>query len=168
MTTTTAAYRADNLGSFLRPPYLLEARRQGLPAERLRELEDRAIAEVIRMQEEVGLPIVTDGEFRRKLFFSTVIEVSEGFDPEGNERFHRDDAGHELHFGVPAPIARLRRKASLVETEFAYTRSLTDRPIKVTMPAPSLLRLYWKEGRSDHAYPGPQGKDRFMDDLILL
>lgn len=168
MTTTTATYRADNLGSFLRPPYLLEARRQGLPAAHLRELEDRAITEVIRMQEEAGLPIVTDGEFRRKLFFSTVVEVADGFDPEGNDRFHRDEAGHELHFGVPAPVARLRRKASLVDAEFAYTRSQTTRPIKVTMPAPSLLRLYWKEGRSDQAYPGPAGKDQFMDDLIAL
>ena len=161
------AYRADNLGSFLRPDYLLAARRQGLRAEEIRALEDRAIGEIVRLQEEVGLPVVTDGEFRRKLF-STVLEVAEGFDPEGNRRFHRDEAGHELHFGVPAPVARLRRKASLVDAEYAHTRALTDRPIKVTMPAPSLLRLYWKEGRSDAAYPGPQGKDAFMDDLIAI
>lgn len=168
MSAATATFRADNLGSFLRPPALLAARRQGLSAARLREIEDRAIADVIRMQEEVGLPVVTDGEFRRKLFFSTVVEVAEGFDPEGNARFHRDEVGHELHFGVSAPVARLRRKASLVDAEFAHTRARTDRPIKVTMPAPSLLRLYWKEGRSEHAYPGPRGKDQFMDDLIAL
>lgn len=161
-------YRADNLGSFLRPDYLLAARRQGLRAAEVRALEDRAIAEVVRLQEEVGLPVVTDGEFRRKLFFSTVLEVAEGFDPEGNARFHRDEEGHELHFGVPAPVARLRRKASLVDAEYAHTRALTNRPIKVTMPAPSLLRLYWKEGRSDAAYPGPRGKDEFMDDLVAL
>lgn len=161
-------FRADNLGSFLRPDYLLAARRQGLPAAEVRALENRAIAEIVRMQEEVGLPVVTDGEFRRKLFFSTVLEIAEGFDPEGNTRFHRDEAGHELHFGVPAPYARLRRKASLVDAEYAHTRALTTRPIKVTMPAPSLLRLYWKEGRSDAAYPGPGGKDHFMDDLITL
>ena len=162
------AYRADNLGSFLRPDYLLEARRRGVRAEEVRALEDRAIAEIVRLQEEVGLPVVTDGEFRRKLFFSTVLEVAEGFDPEGNRRFHRDEEGHELHFGVPAPVARLRRKARLVDAEYAHTRSLTDRPIKVTMPAPSLLRLYWKEGRSDAAYPGPRGKDAFMDDLTAI
>jgi 5-methyltetrahydropteroyltriglutamate--homocysteine methyltransferase len=93
MTTATAAFRADNLGSFLRPPYLLEARRQGLPAARLRELEDRAIAEVIRMQEEVGLPIVTDGEFRRKLFFSTVVEGSGQAHSHGVRRGSTDLVG---------------------------------------------------------------------------
>ena len=88
------AFRADNVGSFLRPAYLLAARRQRVPADELRQIEDRAIADVLRMQEQVGLAVVTDGEFRRKLFFSTVVEVVDGFDPEGFERFHRDKSGN--------------------------------------------------------------------------
>ena len=156
---------ADNLGSFLRPQYLLAARQRGAPASELRELEDRAIIEVLRLQEEVGLPVVTDGEFRRKLFFSTVVEVADGFDPEGYERFHRDEQGNEMHFGAPAPVAKLKRKASLAAVEFDFTRRHTAKPIKLTMPAPSLLLGYWKEGASDKAY---ESKSAFMNDLVQL
>ena len=160
-----ARFNADNLGSFLRPPYLLEARRKGLPEDELRGVEDRAIIEVVRMQEEAGLPVITDGEYRRRLFFSTVVATAEGFDPEGFERSHRDEQGNVLRFGVPTPIARLRRKASLVDIELTFTRSVTRRPIKVTMPSPSLMLSYWKSSVSDKAY---ESTDAFLDDLIRI
>ncbi|HBH03506.1 MAG TPA: methionine synthase, partial [Candidatus Rokubacteria bacterium] len=155
----------DILGSSRRPPYLLEARQKGVPAAELARLEDRAITEVVRMQEAAGLPIVSDGEYRRKLFFSTVVATAHGFDPEGFERSHRDEQGSVVRFGVPTPVARLTRKASLVDLEYRFTRSLTERPIKVTMPSPSLMLSYWKEGVSDRAYPS---KDAFLDDLVRL
>ena len=117
------------------------------------------------MQEAAGLPIVSDGEYRRKLFFSTVVATAHGFDPEGFERSHRDEQGSVVRFGVPTPVARLTRKASLVDLEYRFTRSLTERPIKVTMPSPSLMLSYWKEGVSDRAYPS---KDAFLDDLVRL
>jgi 5-methyltetrahydropteroyltriglutamate--homocysteine methyltransferase len=158
-------FNADNLGSFLRPPYLLEARQSGLPEADLRALEDRAITEVVRMQEEVGLRVVTDGEYRRKLFFSTVVATAAGFDPEGFERSHRDEHGNVVRFGVPTPVARLQRKARLVDIEYAFTRSLTGRAIKVTMPSPSLMLSYWKPGVSDQAYTS---KEAFLDDLIRI
>lgn len=160
-----ARFNADNLGSFLRPPYLLEARRKGVPEDELRQVEDRAIAEIVRMQEEAGLPIVTDGEYRRKLFFSTVVATAEGFDPEGFERSHRDEQGALVRFGVPTPVAKLKRKANLVDIEYRFTRSRTDKPIKVTMPSPSLMLSYWKDGVSDKAY---ESKEAFLDDLIRL
>jgi 5-methyltetrahydropteroyltriglutamate--homocysteine methyltransferase len=157
--------RAENVGSFLRPEYLLEARRQNLPAEQLRPIEDRAIAEVLAAQAAAGLSVVTDGEFRRKLFFSTVVAVAAGFDPEGYERFHRDEAGNVERFGVPTPVARLTRKASLVDVELEFVKRHTSLPIKVTMPSPTLFLNYWKEGVSDKAYPS---KDAFLDDLIAI
>jgi len=70
-------FAADNVGSFLRPDYLLDARRHNLHPDHLRPLEDRAILDVLQLQEEVSLSVVTDGEFRRKLFFSTVVEVTD-------------------------------------------------------------------------------------------
>src|SRR5438128_3347810 len=158
-------FNADNLGSFLRPSFLLDARAKNLSSEELSRVEDRAITDIVRMQEEVGLPIVTDGEYRRKLFFSTVVATANGFDPEGFERFHRDEQGNVLRFGVPTPAAKLSRKASLVDIEYRFTRSLTDRPIKVTMPSPSLMLSYWKPGVSDKAYAS---KEAFLDDLIRL
>ncbi|MHB8646152.1 MAG: cobalamin-independent methionine synthase II family protein [Thermomicrobiales bacterium] len=158
-------FNADNLGSFLRPQYLLDAHARKASPEELRALEDRAIIDVLRMQEDVGMPVVTDGEFRRELFFSTVVAVANGYDPYGYERFHRDEAGHELHFGTPTPVAKLTRKASQVDVEYTFTRRHTDRPIKVTMPSPSMMRRYWVEGRSDKAYAS---KEAYMDDLIAL
>jgi 5-methyltetrahydropteroyltriglutamate--homocysteine methyltransferase len=158
-------FNADNLGSFLRPQYLLDAHQRNAPPDELRALEDRAILDVLRMQEEVGLPIVTDGEFRRELFFSTVVATADGYDPYGYERFHRDAEGHELHFGTPTPVAKLRRKAYLTEVEFAFTKAHTTKPIKVTMPSPTMMRRYWVEGRSDKAYASRQ---EYMDDLIAL
>lgn len=160
-----ATYRADNLGSLLRPAYLLEAHARGVSGAELRAIEDRAILEALRLQEEVGLPVVTDGEYRRNLFFSTVTEVADGFDPEGYERFHRDEQGNVLRFGAPTPVARLRRRARLSEVEFEFTRAHTSCPVKVTMPAPSLLLNYWKAGVSDRAY---ESQARFMDDLTAL
>jgi 5-methyltetrahydropteroyltriglutamate--homocysteine methyltransferase len=160
-----ARFNADNVGSFLRPPYLLEARRKGLTGAALREVEDRAITEAVRLQEAVGLPIITDGEYRRKLFFSTVVATANGFDPEGFERSHRDEQGHVVRFGVPTPVARLTRRARLVDLEYTFTRSLTTRSVKVTMPSPSLMLSYWKDGVSDRAY---ESKEAFLDDLIRI
>src|SRR3984957_8811201 len=90
--------RADNLGSLLRPDYLLKARADDLPDQELRPIEDRAIEEAIRFQEDVGLPIVTDGEYRRRFFFSTVEVLVDGIDGQGFVRHHRDEQGvqHEL------------------------------------------------------------------------
>lgn len=158
-------FAADNVGSFLRPAYLLEARHQNLPPEQLRPIEDRAIVEVLGLQEDVGLSVVTDGEFRRKLFFSTVVEVADGFDPEGYERFHRDRTGNIERFGVPTPVERLTRKAWLVDTEFRFVEQHATLPIKVTMPSPSMFLNYWTAGRSDLAYPS---KEAFLDDLIAI
>ncbi|MDQ6602906.1 MAG: methionine synthase [Chloroflexota bacterium] len=158
-------FNADNLGSFLRPQYLLDAHARKASPEELRELEDRAIMDVLTMQEEAGMPVVTDGEFRRELFFSTVVAVANGYDPYGYERFHRDEEGNELHFGTPTPVAKLTRKASQVDVEYAFTRRHTNTPIKVTMPSPSMMRRYWVEGRSDAAYAS---KDDYMDDLIAI
>jgi 5-methyltetrahydropteroyltriglutamate--homocysteine methyltransferase len=158
-------FRADNVGSFLRPAYLLEARRERVADAQLRALEDRAIEEVLALQDDVGLSVVTDGEYRRKLFFSTAVAVADGFDPEGFERFHRDKSGNVERFGVPTPVDKLSRKASLVDVEFDFVKRHTRRPIKVTMPGPSIFLNYWSNGVSDRAYTS---KDAFLADLIRL
>src|SRR5687768_12591970 len=82
MERTTPPYRADHVGSFLRPRRLLEARvrhaRDEITAEALREMEDDAIREVVRRQEEVGLQGITDGEFRRTFFHVDFLEQLDG------------------------------------------------------------------------------------------
>jgi 5-methyltetrahydropteroyltriglutamate--homocysteine methyltransferase len=157
--------RADNLGSLLRPDYLLAARHDSRTPAQLREIEDRAIEEVIRLQEDVGLPVVTDGEFRRRFFFSTVEVLVEGIDPLGFVRHHRDEAGVQHELRTPTPVERLRRISTLADFELAFTRPRTQRLVKVTMPSPSLLVNYFKDGVSDQAYAT---RDAYLDHLIEL
>src|SRR4029079_16670628 len=75
---TQPPFRADHVGSFLRPKYLLDARdkkRRGeISAAELRKVEDQAIAEIVKFQEDVGLQAITDGEFRRTYFHIDFFE----------------------------------------------------------------------------------------------
>ena len=76
-----SAYRADQVGSFLRPPQLLEARRADPPnPERLHAIEDAAIERVLAKQKELGFDIFTDGEFRRSNFMGDFTDAVKGFD----------------------------------------------------------------------------------------
>src|SRR5690349_12230082 len=75
-----AQYRADHVGSFLRPAELLEARHNGKDPRQLCELEDRHIARVLAKQKELGFEIFTDGELRRRNFMSDFTDAVEGFD----------------------------------------------------------------------------------------
>jgi 5-methyltetrahydropteroyltriglutamate--homocysteine methyltransferase len=157
--------RADNLGSLLRPDYLLEARSEDLPQAELRTVEDRAVEEVIRLQEDVGLPIVTDGEYRRRFFFSTVEVLVDGIDGQGFVRHHQDEDGVQHELRTPTPTARLTRKSTLAEYELDFVRSHTDKLVKVTMPSPSLLTNYWIEGRSESAYAT---REDYLEHLIEI
>ena len=155
--------RADNLGSFLRPQSLLDAAASANGD--LRTLQDRAIVKVIALQEAVGLPIVTDGEFRRKHFFSTLDGVLDGIDPEGYVRHHRDADGRPLEVRTPTPVRRLERIGWLADVELDFVHDHTDLPVKVTMPAPSLLAVYWSPEISGAAYPTREG---YRDHLVEL
>jgi len=157
--------RADNLGSLLRPSYLLDARHNGHSPEQLREIEDRAIEEVIRFQEDVGLPIVTDGEYRRRFFFSTVEVLLDGIDPLGFVRHHRDEEGVQHELRTPTPVKRLSRISTLADYEAAFLRPRTQKLVKVTMPPPSLLVNYFTDGVSDKAYPD---REAYREHLIEL
>jgi 5-methyltetrahydropteroyltriglutamate--homocysteine methyltransferase len=157
--------RADNLGSLLRPDWLRAAHDDPeLGADEQRAIEDRAILEAIALQEEVGLPIVTDGEFRRRHFFSTLVAVTEGMDPEGYERRHRDEQGNWYPVRTPTAVKRLRRTGTMAEHELAFVRAHTDRPVKVTLPAPSLLAAYWNRD-PDGPYPT---RAAYLDHLVEL
>jgi 5-methyltetrahydropteroyltriglutamate--homocysteine methyltransferase len=158
-------FRADNVGSFLRPAYLKAALDRRAGEDELRGLSDRAVREVLAMQEEAGLPVVTDGEYRRRLWYHTILAVADGFDPERFERVYTDEQGRENRHGGPVVVSPLRRKASQLEVELEFVRRTTSLPVKVTMPSPSHFLSYWTEGVSDRAYPS---REAFLDDLIAL
>jgi 5-methyltetrahydropteroyltriglutamate--homocysteine methyltransferase len=157
--------RADNLGSLLRPAYLLEARGQDLPDDELVAVEDKAILEALALQEEVGLTVVTDGEYRRRFFFSTIEVLFDGIDPTGFIRHHQDFEGVQHELRTPTPVARLSRRAMLAEVEADYVCAHTDKLVKVTLPCPSMFPNYWSEGVSNEAYAD---REAYLEHVVEL
>lgn len=171
MARTTPPYRADHVGSFLRPQRLLEARerraRGEIDAAALRAIEDDAIREMVRRQEEVGLEGITDGEFRRTFFHVDFLEQLDGVEVvEGSftATFRRDD-GTEVGFKPPTMrvVAPLRHARSIQGDDFDFLKSVTTRTPKVCIPSPSML--HFRGGRqaiSAEVYPE---LDAFYADL---
>jgi 5-methyltetrahydropteroyltriglutamate--homocysteine methyltransferase len=168
--------RVDVVGSLLRPPELLRARdllsKGEIGPPEFKRIEDAAVDSALRLQEQAGLPVVTDGEMRRLSFQSQVTEAYEGFGEWDIRAFlwgewHSDELG-EMKIERP-PIALLqplRRRRSLAAEEFTYTRGRTDRTVKVTLPSPSLFANFWDPERSTRAYENPEQFLEAMADLL--
>ena len=154
--------RADVVGSLLRPPELiraLELRSKGeIAPPEFKRIEDAAVVAALRLQEEAGLEVVTDGEMRRLSFQSQVTEAVSGFGEWDLRAFlwgewHSDELGEKSIDRPPiAVLEPLRRRRSLSAEEFTYTRGRTDRTVKVTIPSPSLFANFWDPERSTRAY----------------
>jgi len=154
--------RTDVVGSLLRPADLLEARERRdrglLTAAEFKRVEDAAVDAALRLQEDAGLDVVTDGEMRRLSFQSQMTEAVEGFGEWDLDAFlwgewHSDELG-EMNVERP-PLAvesPLRRMRFLSTEEFTYARGRTDRVLKVTLPSPSMFANFWDPERSTSAY----------------
>jgi 5-methyltetrahydropteroyltriglutamate--homocysteine methyltransferase len=171
--STRPPFRADHVGSLLRPKAVLEARDQAangeISAEQLKEVEDAAIREAIRMQGEVGLRSATDGEFRRESWHMDFIYQLGGItkvqDDTIKVAFHNKDKNYEW----APPSAHITEKITLPKTIFAdafkFVRdnvSPTQTP-KITIPSPSMV--HYRGGRSaidEKVYPD---LGQFWDDL---
>jgi 5-methyltetrahydropteroyltriglutamate--homocysteine methyltransferase len=170
-------YRADIVGSLLRPPYLKQAREQHeagqLAPAAYKEIEDRAVDQAIAMQEGVGLDVVTDGELRRHTFIDQLTEEVEGLTPDSGDSGHipvpfHDEAGElKSVFTIPLSVTdKLRRRRMMTVEEYAYARARARRPVKVTLPSPLMLFLVWSPQRSRDAYRDPF--ELFADGLRLM
>jgi 5-methyltetrahydropteroyltriglutamate--homocysteine methyltransferase len=151
-------FRADHVGSLLRPQELIDARhklRNGEIGENaLREIEDRAIREVVKFQEDIGLQAVTDGEFRRGAFFSHFVKSVAGMTVKITPFTFSNDAGNSVQAYGPYAAGKLRRSKGITTNEFKFVSTLTDRTVKVTMPAPSYVNFLGGRERVDQtAYP---------------
>ncbi|HET9974849.1 MAG TPA: cobalamin-independent methionine synthase II family protein [Streptosporangiaceae bacterium] len=170
-------YRADIVGSLLRPQYLKLAREQyeagHLAAAAYKEIEDRAVDQAIAMQEGAGLDVVSDGELRRHSFIDQLTEAVEGLSPDPGDTGHipvpfHDEAGAlKSVFAIPLSVTdKLRRRRMMTPEEFSYARARARRPVKVTLPSPLMLFLVWSPQRTRDAYPDPF--DLFADGLRLM
>jgi methionine synthase II (cobalamin-independent) len=153
-----AACRADHVGSLLRPAELLEARRRATDdPSRLREIEDREIARVLRRQAELGFEIFTDGELRRKNFMSDFTDAVSGFDMgDAVARSWQAGGGDTAPVSSVAGIvtAKLRATRRLTGHELPFLQQHSPGAIKLTMPsATQFPAIAWKRGISDAAYP---------------
>jgi 5-methyltetrahydropteroyltriglutamate--homocysteine methyltransferase len=161
---------SDVVGSLLRPEYLKEARQRweagDLAAVDFKRVEDRAVDEAVRLQEEAGLDVLTDGEMRRYAFFGHLIEALDGFDRLGGWAipFH-DEQGDELVFKRPVVVEKLRWRRSMCGEEFAYLRARTARPTKVTLISTQQAAAYYDPEKSKGAYPT---RDAYLADVVDL
>jgi 5-methyltetrahydropteroyltriglutamate--homocysteine methyltransferase len=155
---TTPPFRADHVGSFLRPKYLLDARdrkaRGEITAAELRAVEDRAITEVVRMQEDAGLQSITDGEFRRTYFHIDFLEQLGGVKTDIPVTIRKPDGSEELAPPVMRVVDRVRHVKDIQLADFRYLKSQTRRTPKVTIPSPTMLHFRGgRAGISREHYP---------------
>ena len=161
-------YRAEHVGSLLRPPEVLQARAdrdQGrITLERLREIEDKAILEALAMQRETGIDVVTDGEYRRSWWAAGYADAVEGIvtDPEAvyKPRWHgehgdlADATSAEIGFGEQVVGAKLRQVRRLTAHETGFLKQHAPGPFKITMPGATQRAVGWyKPGLTDRFYP---------------
>ena len=151
-------FRADHIGSLLRPAELRQAfkdRQAGhIDDAAFAQIQDRAIREAVALQQAAGLGVVTDGEFRRGSYWGRFVERIDGFviKPAGFK--FRDDHGHEVDFTGTYAAGKLARRQPLALDEFSFLRDVTRATPKITLPAPSTMHFYRCRDYADRsAYP---------------
>jgi 5-methyltetrahydropteroyltriglutamate--homocysteine methyltransferase len=140
-------FRADHIGSLLRPPALRQAFRAfnagELDETHFAALRNAAIRDVIKLQLEVGLAVVTDGEFRRGSYWSRFVERTDGLGVDEAGFTFRDAQGNELAFTAPRVIGKVTRRQPITLDEFIFLRDNATTLPKVTLPAPSTMH-FWR------------------------
>jgi 5-methyltetrahydropteroyltriglutamate--homocysteine methyltransferase len=148
-------FRADHVGSLLRPQALRQAFRRHAAGEigndEFATLQDQCIREVVALQEEVGLQVVTDGEFRRGSYWGRFVERIDGFAIKTASFKFRNDEGHEVDFTAPYAKAKLARRQPLALDEYEFLHKVTKVTGKITIPAPSTMHFYCCDDYADKA-----------------
>jgi 5-methyltetrahydropteroyltriglutamate--homocysteine methyltransferase len=156
------AYRADHVGSFLRPAEVKAARaafQEGrLPREQLRHMEDRAILAALERQRSIGVDIFTDGEFRRSGFQNDLIETIEGFVATVHPavvRIWQGPGGEPQEQGTRQVVgAKLRHVRRLTELQTQFLQAHAPGPVKITVPSPNQFpAISFQPGVTDQFYP---------------
>jgi 5-methyltetrahydropteroyltriglutamate--homocysteine methyltransferase len=163
-------FRADHVGSLLRPKPLLEARDKAkaglIDAAALRRIEDEAIRDAVRMQEEIGLQGVTDGEFRRGSWHMDFLYQVGGVTKVQDNlkvRFHNEKGDIEFTPAALKVTGRLHLAKPIFAEDFAYLKSVAKATPKLTIPSPSMM--HYRGGRAaidEKTYPELEG---FWEDL---
>lgn len=182
-----ANYRADHVGSFLRPPELLEARTAHAEGRigdaQLREAEDRAILTILETQRQAGLDVYSDGEYRRGMWITGLPAAVEGFGP-GTMLNIRNWRGRPLPY-VPGQtgtrhaaaagqnpaaiiVGKLKPRHRVTGAESAFLGQHAPGPFKITIPSPTWYLRGYIEGTSDRVYPTPADALRDLTGIVRL
>jgi 5-methyltetrahydropteroyltriglutamate--homocysteine methyltransferase len=162
-------FRADQVGSLLRPKDLLEKRykwKQGeLAAEELRKAEDDAISETVKKAESIGIRSITDGEFRRDYFHLDFLQQLDGVTVTGAIAINPHAKAAEDGFTPPklSVTGKLRHARNIQVDDFNFLKSVVTQTPKVSIPSPTMV--HFRGGRKAidiHAYPD---MDEFFADL---
>ncbi len=160
----------DHVGSLKRPPELVQAWRAcedgKLPFEQLQRVQDETIRDAVAMQEKLGLPIVTDGEFRRGGWSRGFLNAVEGFEFRGSKLVFRNDEGFETPSPAPLATKRIRRSKPIVTEDYKFIASVAKHRAKVTMPTPSHMHFgQFKDAVDPTVYPDVE---EYWDDMIAV
>lgn len=182
-----ATVRNDVVGSLLRPAQLKAARSQydegGLSLEQLRQIEDQGIRDAVKLQEEIGLAVVTDGEYRRLNFQDSFGESVTGYDAgkpslklyeqrvEGSSPLRRweiPDQGEQKGTAVAQRrpvLAKLGLARNVPAEEFRFLKQITGKPGKVALIGPDRIsqRFDWQNSTAVYS-----GLDEFVDDVVKV
>jgi 5-methyltetrahydropteroyltriglutamate--homocysteine methyltransferase len=165
-------FRAEHIGSLVRPARLVQARKDfeagRMDHGALRAMEDEAIRAVVRMQEDIGLPVVTDGEYRRGTYsesfttqgirgISVVLTEEDGWK---SSQTH----GHRMARRIPRVVSRIEWSGPEHAKDFAFLQSLTERVGKFTVPGPGYI--HYRAGRQNISRDIYPDIDDFWTDLV--
>ena len=178
-------YRADHVGSFLRPPALLEARQahaeERISEEDLRAAEDRAVLAVLDLQRQSGLDVYSDGEYRRGMWITGLPAAVDGFGAGAmlNIRSWRGKTlpyvpgqtgtRHPAAAGQNPPaviVGKLTTRRRITGVESAFLREHAPGPYKITIPSPTWYLRGYLPGTSDRIYPTPADALRDLVDIV--
>ena len=171
-------FRADHIGSLLRPKALLDARaaheRGELPLEGLRQAEDQAIVDVLALQREAGIDVYSDGEFRRTSWVGPLhenaaaglktVERGPAFRPNWKGP-GADEANSELPIPIVVVADKIKLKGRMTGVESVFLGKHAPGPFKVTMPGPTIYMNLYDPEASKAAYPD---RSDYLDELIGL
>ncbi len=169
----TPPFRADHVGSFLRPKYLLDAREQRAKGQistaQLREVEDRAITEIVKFQRDCGLQAITDGEFRRTYFHIDFLDQLGGVKTDIPVTIKRPDGSEELAPPAIRVIGKVQHVKDIQRADFEYLKQQVEQHApgctpKVTIPSPTMLHFRGGRAGIDRA-AYPELDPVFYDDV---
>ena len=164
-------FRADHVGSLLRPKHMLEARdklhKGEITTAELRRVEDEAIRHAVKRQEDVGLKSITDGEFRRRSWHMDFICRIGGVVSAGTQvrPFHNEKGDVKNEIEVPKVVGRLQLEQPIFADDFQFLKSITKATPKFSIPSPSMLHGLGSTLEDKSVYADPED---FWHDLAKV